>query len=162
MTSIAVNIALGITIPAFIALLLWHNHKSLLAKYDSITARKKVVVPMSANPTYYFVGRNADRRIPDDLIDLIYRRDHEKCKLCGVGVFRGNANSLGEHLEGIKGDKPGNVDHQFIPASYRGPAIAENLCVLCQKCNVKKSNQIDDASLLWLARRGETICLKGD
>lgn len=168
MTSIAVNIALYITIPAFIGLILWRNHKSLLAKYDSIAARRKVVVPMSENPTYYW--KNKGENVPPAIRQKVYKRDNWECGYCGRTVIDGNATTTQEHLKGLTGARPGNIDHRYVPEEYGGRALYDdevdskdnNLITACQPCNVRKKAKIGDDTFKWLARRGETICLRKD
>lgn len=168
MTSIAVNIALGIAIPAFIGLLLWRNHEALLAKYDSIAARKKVVVPMSENPIYYW--KKQGENVSPAIRQKVYKRDNWECGYCGRTVIDGNATTTREHLKGLTGARPGNVDHRYVPEEYGGRALYDdkvdskdnNLITACQPCNVRKKAKIDNDTFKWLARRGETICLRND
>jgi hypothetical protein len=60
--------------------------------------------------------------IPRDVVDAVYRRDGGRCVYCGAA----------ENLQ---------LDH-IIPFSKGGATSIENLQLLCQKCNIKKSNQI--------------------
>ena len=60
--------------------------------------------------------------IPREIVDAIWRRDGGKCVYCGST----------ENLQ---------IDH-IIPFSKGGATCIENLQILCQKCNAKKSNNI--------------------
>ena len=62
------------------------------------------------------------RYIPHSVVSEVYRRDGAKCVICGS-------------VENLQ------LDH-IIPFSKGGADTAENLQVLCQKCNLKKSNKI--------------------
>lgn len=60
--------------------------------------------------------------IPKEVADAVYRRDGGKCVYCGAT----------ENL---------HLDH-IIPFSRGGATNIENLQLLCQKCNLQKSNKI--------------------
>jgi 5-methylcytosine-specific restriction endonuclease McrA len=60
--------------------------------------------------------------IPRELVDAIWRRDEGKCVYCG--------SSINIH-----------IDH-IIPFSKGGSTSFENLQLLCQKCNLRKSDNI--------------------
>ena len=60
--------------------------------------------------------------IPRELVDAVYRRDGGRCVNCGST----------ENLQ---------LDH-IIPFSKGGATAIENLQLLCQKCNLEKSNHI--------------------
>lgn len=60
--------------------------------------------------------------IPKDVVDAVWRRDGGKCVYCGST----------ENLQ---------LDH-IIPFSKGGATTVENLQLLCQKCNLQKSNKI--------------------
>ena len=60
--------------------------------------------------------------IPRDVVDAVYRRDGARCVYCGST----------EKLQ---------LDH-IIPFSKGGATSLENLQLLCQKCNLEKSNKI--------------------
>lgn len=60
--------------------------------------------------------------IPREVVDAVYRRDGARCVYCGST----------ENLQ---------LDH-IIPFSKGGATTLENLQLLCQKCNLEKSNKI--------------------
>lgn len=62
------------------------------------------------------------RHIPHSVVSEVYHRDGARCVICGST----------ENLQ---------LDH-IIPFSKGGSDTAENLQILCQKCNLKKSNKI--------------------
>ncbi|MBQ5923219.1 MAG: HNH endonuclease [Alistipes sp.] len=61
-------------------------------------------------------------QIPREVVDAVYRRDGGRCVYCGAT----------ENL---------HLDH-IIPFSCGGATSVENLQLLCQKCNLEKSNKI--------------------
>ena len=62
------------------------------------------------------------RHIPHSVVSEVYRRDGARCVICGS-------------MENLQ------LDH-IIPFSKGGADTAENLQILCQKCNLEKSNKI--------------------
>lgn len=60
--------------------------------------------------------------IPKDVVDAVWRRDGGKCVYCGS-------------IENLQ------LDH-IIPFSKGGATTVKNLQLLCQKCNLQKSNKI--------------------
>jgi 5-methylcytosine-specific restriction endonuclease McrA len=69
-----------------------------------------------------FGGQQRRPAIPRDVVDAVYRRDGGRCVYCGAT----------ENLQ---------LDH-IIPFSKGGATSIENLQLLCQKCNLEKSNKI--------------------
>ena len=61
-------------------------------------------------------------RIPKEVVDAVWRKDGGRCVYCGS-------------TENIQ------LDH-IIPFSKGGASTIENLQLLCQKCNIEKSNKI--------------------
>lgn len=60
--------------------------------------------------------------IPREVVDAVYKRDGGRCVFCGST----------ENLQ---------LDH-IVPFSKGGATSVENLQLLCQKCNLEKSNHI--------------------
>lgn len=60
--------------------------------------------------------------IPQEVVDAVYKRDGGRCVRCGST----------ENLQ---------LDH-IVPFSKGGATSLENLQLLCQKCNLEKSNKI--------------------
>lgn len=60
--------------------------------------------------------------IPREIVDAVYKRDGGRCVYCG------SAQNI-------------QLDH-IIPFSKGGATTLENLQLLCQKCNIGKSNKI--------------------
>lgn len=60
--------------------------------------------------------------IPREVVDAVYKRDGGRCVYCGS-------------VENLQ------LDH-IIPFSKGGATTLENLQLLCQKCNIEKSNKI--------------------
>jgi 5-methylcytosine-specific restriction endonuclease McrA len=60
--------------------------------------------------------------IPREIVDAVYARDGGRCVYCGSK----------EKLQ---------IDH-IIPFSKGGADTLENFQILCQKCNLEKSNKI--------------------
>ena len=69
-----------------------------------------------------FGEQNKRPQIPREVVDAVYRRDGGRCVYCGAT----------ENL---------HLDH-IIPFSRGGATNVENLQLLCQKCNLTKSNKI--------------------
>lgn len=69
-----------------------------------------------------FPEANKRPPIPKDVVDAVWNRDGGKCVYCGSN----------ENL---------HLDH-IIPFSKGGDTSVENLQLLCQKCNLEKSNKI--------------------
>lgn len=69
-----------------------------------------------------FGDQNKRPLIPREVVDAVYSRDGGRCVYCGST----------ENLQ---------LDH-IIPFSKGGATTLENLQLLCQKCNLEKSNKI--------------------
>ena len=69
-----------------------------------------------------FPEANKRPPMPKEVVDVVWRRDGGKCVYCGST----------ENLQ---------LDH-IIPFSKGGATTVENLQLLCQKCNLQKSNKI--------------------
>lgn len=69
-----------------------------------------------------FPEANKRPPIPKEVVDAVWNRDGGKCVYCGST----------ENL---------HLDH-IIPFSKGGDTSVENLQLLCQKCNLQKSNKI--------------------
>ena len=67
-------------------------------------------------------GDEPKRPIPREIVDAVYKRDGGRCVYCGST----------QNLQ---------LDH-IIPFSKGGATTLENMQLLCQKCNVEKSNKI--------------------
>jgi len=72
-------------------------------------------------------SRRDGRYLPRDLMLKVVRRDDHRCQQC----FR--------YVQ----DKDIEFDH-VIPLSRGGPTTAENIRLLCRRCNRKKNNSVDD------------------
>lgn len=83
---------------------------------------KKIALMELEEEGILFQKANKRPPIPDDVKDFVYRRDGGKCVMCGS-------------------KKNLQFDH-IIPFSKGGATSVENLQILCQKCNLKKSNHI--------------------
>lgn len=152
-------------IPALFGFILWRYQLSELAKYGGKVARK-VIVTEPDKATYYW--RKKGEAVPAAVRQKVYERDNWKCGYCRARLIDGNATTAGEHMNGLLGARTGNVDHYNIPEEYGGRALYDddpesennNLIAACQPCNVRKKAQVGEKSFKWLARRGETICLR--
>lgn len=69
-----------------------------------------------------FPEANKRPPIPKEVVDAVWNRDGGKCVYCGS-------------MENL------HLDH-IIPFSKGGDTSVENLQLLCQKCNLQKSNKI--------------------
>lgn len=73
--------------------------------------------------------KKQERKIMNDEIRYnVLKRDNFKCRICGVSM-----------KDGAKL----HVDH-IIPVSKGGKTVMSNLQTLCDRCNIGKSNKIDD------------------
>ena len=77
-----------------------------------------------------FPEANKRPPIPKDVVDTVWNRDGGKCVYCGSN----------ENL---------HLDH-IIPFSKGGDTSVENLQLLCQKCNLEKSNKIGYCSSIMI------------
>jgi 5-methylcytosine-specific restriction endonuclease McrA len=156
------NITIIISITALVGVWLWRHHLSIIG----YIGYKKVVVPMSKNPTYYW--HKTGETVSATLRYKVYVRDNWRCGYCGVRVIDGNAISRRESLLLLTGAKPGNIDHLYVPEKFGGLALYDydvksdknNLIASCQQCNVRKKAKVNKKTFRWLVRRGETICLE--
>lgn len=95
--------------------------KKLLARQKKRDLEKQVRQELIDNGELF--GEQHKRPpIPKEVADAVYRRDGGKCVYCGAT----------ENLQ---------FDH-IIPFSRGGATNIENLQLLCQKCNLQKSNKI--------------------
>jgi hypothetical protein len=136
----------------------------IVSRSLEIHARKglpDVCVSNKSIATYY-PGKEKNGNITPALALKIYKRDHWRCQYpgCGILVTNGIANTFWEHIQGMAGAEPGNINHKHIPDFYGGPAIPENLEVMCQHHNIRLGKKIRREAFKWLAERGETIYLK--
>lgn len=83
---------------------------------------EKMVLNEMIDEGLVFPDSNKRPPIPKDIVDIIWSRDEGKCVYCGSN-------------ENI------HIDH-IIPFSKGGATNVENLQLLCQKCNLQKSNKI--------------------
>lgn len=101
--------------------------KQLQAEKDRILQRqkdkeikKRALLELADEGLIYPTAKREP--IPKDIVDAIWNRDHGKCVYCGS-------------TEKI------HIDH-IIPFSKGGSDDIKNLQLLCQKCNLEKSNNI--------------------
>jgi HNH endonuclease len=71
--------------------------------------------------------RRSGRYIPREIMLQVVRRDNSHCRACGVFL----------------NDKDLRFDH-VIPVSRGGPTSVDNLRLLCDPCNQRKSNEVGD------------------
>lgn len=83
---------------------------------------EKVMTQELINEGTLFPEANKRPPIPKEVVDTVWNRDAGKCVYCGS-------------TENI------HLDH-IIPFSKGGATNVENLQLLCQKCNLEKSNKI--------------------
>lgn len=84
-----------------------------------------------ANGNKYEETIKQERKIMnDDIRYNVLKRDNFTCKLCGISA-----------KDGAKL----HVDH-IIPVSKGGKTIMSNLQTLCDRCNMGKSNKMEDYS----------------
>jgi HNH endonuclease len=72
-------------------------------------------------------GRRITRKIPREVMLKVVRRDGQMCQICHKNVP----------------DNEIEFDH-IIPHSLGGPTHAENLRLLCRRCNRKKKDSLKD------------------
>lgn len=95
--------------------------QKLIKRQRKRDLEKQVLHEMMDNGELY--GEQLRRpSIPREVVDAVYRRDRGRCVYCGS-------------TENIQ------LDH-IIPFSRGGATTIENLQLLCQKCNLEKSNKI--------------------
>lgn len=83
---------------------------------------EKIVTQELIDSGELFEEQHKRQPIPREVVDAVYRRDGGRCVYCGST----------ENLQ---------LDH-IIPFSKGGATTIENLQLLCQKCNLEKSNHI--------------------
>ncbi|WP_286472323.1 HNH endonuclease, partial [Parabacteroides goldsteinii] len=83
---------------------------------------EKIITQELINEGTLFPEANKRPPIPKEVVDTVWNRDTGKCVYCGST----------ENL---------HLDH-IIPFSKGGATNVENLQLLCQKCNLEKSNKI--------------------
>lgn len=96
--------------------------KKKLAEKHKKERLKKIALMELEEEGVLFEKANKRPPIPDDVKDFVYRRDGGKCVMCGS-----KTNLQFDHI---------------IPFSKGGATTVENLQILCQKCNLRKSNHI--------------------
>ncbi len=95
--------------------------RKLIKRQRKRDLERQVLQEMMDNGELY--GEQLRRpSIPRDVVDAVYRRDKGRCVYCGST----------ENLQ---------LDH-IIPFSRGGATTIENLQLLCQRCNLEKSNKI--------------------
>lgn len=95
--------------------------QKLLKQKKQRELERKVQQEMIENGELAMEGTKR-RHIPHSVVSEVYRRDGARCVICGS-------------MENLQ------LDH-IIPFSKGGADTAENLQILCQKCNLEKSNKI--------------------
>ena len=76
------------------------------------------------NKSYKKNIKSGDSRyIPKEIVKAVWERDHGRCQICGS-------------------KRRIHYDHH-IPLSKGGSNTVENMRILCQKCNLKKSDKIE-------------------
>ena len=77
-------------------------------------------------------AKQGDRYNPFD----VFNRDKWKCYICGIKTHKQDVNS----------DSYAQIDH-VIPLSKGGTDILSNVKCCCRKCNMKKSDSLDNVQL---------------
>lgn len=96
--------------------------KRQLLKKKHLEDLRKMALKELIDEGILFPNANERPPIPKDVANAVWNRDGGKCVYCGST----------ENLQ---------FDH-IIPFSKGGATTVENLQILCQKCNLKKSNKI--------------------
>ena len=120
-----VLLRLDATIGAYDSFILGKEKEEIAAKIKEKYRRReleKLVRQELIDSGELFGDKPKRPPIPREIVDAVYRRDGGRCVYCGAT----------ENLQ---------LDH-IIPFSKGGATSLEHLQLLCQKCNLEKSNKI--------------------
>lgn len=120
-----VLLRLDATIGAYDSFILEAEKKEIAAKLKEKYRRRqleKIVRQELIDSGELFGDQPKRPPIPREIVDAVYKRDGGRCVYCGAT----------DNLQ---------LDH-IVPFSKGGATSLENLQLLCQKCNLEKSNKI--------------------